>query len=127
MNCPSCGKELFDNGEARFSCPFCGAEIAAVKTSQAETVDERLARLEKENERLRMICKIESQGESDHFWNTDSIFSMSYRQSAREALARGDLEAAGRALGKAEKASNIGCLLQMIALVIFIIVLCCAA
>ena len=124
MNCPSCGKELFNNGEERFSCPFCDAEIASVKTSQPETIEERVTRLEKENERLRMICKIESQGESDHFWNTDSIFSMSYRQSARKALARGDMEGARRALDKAKKASNIGCLLQIIAILIFIIVMC---
>ena len=26
MNCPTCGKELYDNGEERFRCPFCGAE-----------------------------------------------------------------------------------------------------
>ena len=27
MNCPTCGKELYDNGEERFLCPFCGAEV----------------------------------------------------------------------------------------------------
>ena len=31
MNCPSCGKELYGNGEDRFDCPFCGAEVACGK------------------------------------------------------------------------------------------------
>ena len=29
MNCPTCGKELYDNGEDRFNCPFCGAEVVS--------------------------------------------------------------------------------------------------
>ena len=27
MFCKSCGRSLFDSGEERFCCPYCGAEI----------------------------------------------------------------------------------------------------
>ncbi len=31
MRCEACGKEVFDNGEERFACPYCGAEIVAIE------------------------------------------------------------------------------------------------
>ena len=29
MFCKSCGRSLFDSGEERFYCPYCGAEVVA--------------------------------------------------------------------------------------------------
>ena len=48
MNCPTCGKELYDNGEERFRCPFCGAEVegsgGAAEGEQEETLPKAGAR-----------------------------------------------------------------------------------
>ena len=33
MKCFSCGEELFDNGEERFPCPYCGAEVSRSQTA----------------------------------------------------------------------------------------------
>jgi len=43
MYCPTCGKELYDNGECRFNCPFCGAKVVG---SGSETEEEREETLE---------------------------------------------------------------------------------
>ena len=43
MYCPTCGKYLYDNGEERFNCPFCGAEVVG---SGPETEEEREETLE---------------------------------------------------------------------------------
>ena len=37
LNCPSCGKELYDNGEERFSCPYCGADVVIPRLTAQET------------------------------------------------------------------------------------------
>ena len=123
MNCPACGKEVYDNGEERFPCPFCGAEVIAGKTAAEETVEDRIQRLERELERQKIKAKIEELAVSDHYWNKGTLFSMLDRQSAREALERGDIESAKKHLADAEKAFNLGCLFQVIALVIFILVI----
>lgn len=121
VNCEYCGKELYDNGEERFQCPYCGADVESVRN---ETLEERCRRLERELARQRMKAEIEEQSASDHFWDTDTIVSMNYRQSAREALARGDMESAKRYMGKAEKAMDMGCVLHvLVPLIVFLIVL----
>ena len=33
MKCFSCGEELFDNGDERFPCPYCGAEVSRSQTA----------------------------------------------------------------------------------------------
>ena len=52
MYCPTCGKELYDNGECRFNCPFCGAEVVGpgseTEEAREETPEERCKRLERE-------------------------------------------------------------------------------
>ena len=50
MRCATCGKEVFDNGEERFACPHCGAEVVAVE----ESTEERCRRLERECYRVRL-------------------------------------------------------------------------
>lgn len=110
MKCDSCGKEVFDNGDKRFTCPYCGAEVVVGR----ETAEERNRRLQREVERQRLHAQIEELGATDHFWTRGNLFSMLDRQSARAALGRGDLEEAGRYLARAEKSLNIGCLVEII-------------
>ena len=33
MFCKSCGRSLFDSGEERFCCPYCGAEVIASESA----------------------------------------------------------------------------------------------
>lgn len=42
MNCPTCGRELYDNGEKRFRCPFCGAEVEGSGSAPGESREETL-------------------------------------------------------------------------------------
>ena len=127
MNCPTCGKELYDNGEARFSCPFCGAEVEGSGSTpgeeQEETLEMRCQRLECELARLKIKAEIEEQSATEHFWfRGGNLFSMFNRQAAREALERGDIESAKKHLASAEKSFNIGCLLYIALIVVILIV-----
>ena len=120
MRCETCGKEVFDNGEERFACPYCGAEIVAVE----ESTEERIRRLERELTRQKLNSQIEELSAADHFWTRGNLFSMLDRQSARAAIERGDFDAARRHLAKAEKWFNIGCFIQIavvVAVVLFLI------
>ena len=120
MRCETCGKEVFDNGEKRFACPYCGAEIVTVE----ESTEERIRRLERELTRQKLNSQIEELSAADHFWTRGNLFSMLDRQSARAALEYGDFDGARRHLAKAEKWFNIGCLMQiaiMVAVVLFLI------
>ena len=127
MNCPTCGKELYDNGEERFRCPFCGAEVegsgSAPGQEKEETLEMRCQRLERELERMKVKAEIEEQSATEHFWfRGGNLFSMLDRQSAREALERGDIESAKKHLASAEKSFNIGCLLYIALIVVVLIV-----
>ena len=127
MNCPICGKELYDNGEERFNCPFCGAEVEGSGSTpgeeQEETLEMRCQRLERELARLKIKAEIEEQSATEHFWfRGGNLFSMLDRQSAREALERGDIESAKKHLASAEKSFNIGCLLYIALIVVVLIV-----
>ena len=127
MNCPTCGKELYDNGEERFNCPFCGAEVegsgSAPGEEKEETLEMRCQRLERELARMKVKAEIEEQSANEHFWfRGGNLFSMLDRQSAREALERGDIESAKKHLASAEKSFNIGCLLYIALIVVILIV-----
>ena len=65
MYCPTCGKELYDNGEERFNCPFCGAEVVGsgpeTEEEREETLEERCKRLERELARQKLKAEIEEQ------------------------------------------------------------------
>ena len=127
MNCPTCGKELYDNGEERFCCPFCGAEVegsgSAPREEKEETLEMRCQRLERELARLKIKAEIEEQSATEHFWfRGGNLFSMLDRQSAREALERGDIESAKKHLASAEKSFSIGCLLYIALIVVVLIV-----
>ena len=127
MNCPTCGKELYDNGEERFNCPFCGAEVegsgSAPGEEKEETLEMRCQRLERELERMKVKAAIEEQSATEHYWfRGGNLFSMLDRQSAREALERGDIESAKKHLASAEKSFNIGCLLYIALIVVVLIV-----
>ena len=126
MYCPTCGKELYDNGECRFNCPFCGAEVVGpgseTEEAREETPEERCKRLERELALQKVKAEIEEQSAFQHFWfRSGNLFSMFYRQSARDALERGDIESAKRHLASAEKSFNIGCLLSIIAIVVILL------
>ena len=121
MNCPICGKELFDNGEERFRCPFCGAEVLTDKTAAGESPEERCQRLERELARQKLKTEIEALSAADHFWTHGNLFSMLDRQAARNALERGDIEAARKHLSNATTAFNIGCIVLVIALIAVIV------
>ena len=124
MNCPTCGKELYDNGEERFGCPFCGAEVEGSGAApEEETLEMRCQRLERELARLKIKAEIEEQSATEHFWfRGGNLFSMFNRQAAREALERGDIESAKKHLDSAEKSFNIGCLLYIALIVVVLIV-----
>ena len=127
MNCPTCGKELYDNGEERFNCPFCGAEVegsgSAPGEEKEETLEMRCQRLERELARLKIKAEIEEQSATEHFWfRGGNLFSMFNRQAAREALERGDVESAKKHLDSEEKSFNIGCLLYIALIVVVLIV-----
>lgn len=126
MNCPTCGKELYDNGEERFRCPFCGAEVegsgGAAEGGQGESLEKRCQRLERELARMKVKAEIEEQSATEHFWfRGGNWFSMLDRQAAREALERGDIESAKKHLADAEKSFNIGCLLYIAFIVVILI------
>ena len=105
MYCPTCGKELYDNGECRFNCPFCGAEVVGsgseTEEDREETLEERCKRLERELTRQKLKAEIEEQSAAEHFWfRGGNLFSMLDRQSARNALERGDIESAKKTFGQ---------------------------
>ena len=85
LNCPSCGKELYDNGEERFSCPYCGADVVIPRLTAQETPEKRCQRLERELARERVKAQIETLAATDHFWTRGNPLSMLERQSARQA------------------------------------------
>ena len=123
MNCPACGKELYDNGEDRLNCPFCGAEAVGERFAAEETAEEKLNRLERELARQKVKAEIEEQSACEHFWfRGGNPFSMLDRQSAREALERGDIEGAKKHLTNAEKSFNMGCILYAIVIIAILVV-----
>ena len=124
MRCKHCGKELFDNVEGRFNCPFCGAEVfgrkrTAVDGHAEETPEERCQRLERELEQMKVKAEIEEQAANEHYlgWGATNLFSMFGRASARNALALGDIEGAKRHLKSATNAYNIGCIVKVAILI----------
>ena len=120
MYCPTCGKELYVNGEDRFNCPFCGAEVVSSGVETEETLEECCKRLERELARQKVKAEIEERSAFEHFWfRGGNLFSMLYRQSARDALERGDIESAKKNLASANKAFHIGCIVYV---VVFILV-----
>ena len=126
MYCPTCGKELYGNGEERFNCPFCGAEVvgsgAETEEEREETLEERCKRLERELALQKVKAEIEEQCATEHFWfRGGNLFSMLDRQAARNALERGDIESAKRHLASAERSFNVGCLLFIIAFVVILL------
>ncbi len=126
MYCPTCGKELYDNGEERFNCPFCGAEVVGsgpeTEEEREETLEERCKRLERELARQKLKAEIEEQSAVEHFWfSGGNPFSMLFRQSARNELERGDIGSVKRHLASAEKSLNVGCLLFIIAFVVILL------
>ena len=123
MKCPTCGKELYDNGEDRFNCPFCGAEVVGGEFAAKETTEERLHRMERELARQKVKSEIEEQSAFEHFWfRIANPFSMLDRQAAREALERGDIESAKRHLANAEKSFSVGCILYVIVIAVILLV-----
>ena len=123
MHCPTCDKELFDNGEDRFNCPICGAEVVGERFAAEETADEKLRRLERELARQKVKAEIEEQSACEHFWfRGGNPFSMLDRQSARKALERGDIEGAKKHLANAEKSFNAGCVLYAIVIIVILVV-----
>jgi len=126
MYCPTCGKELYDNGECRFNCPFCGAKVVGsgseTEEEREETLEERCKRLERELALQKVKAEIEEQCATEHFWfRGGNLFSMLDRQAARNALERGDIESAKRHLASAERSFNVGCLLFIIAFVVILL------
>ena len=128
VKCPACRKELYDNGEGRFNCPFCGAEVVGERfAAQEETLEMRCQRLERELARQRVKAEIEEQSAFEHFWFSGANpFSMLERQSARNALDRGDIASAKKHLASAEKSFNIGCMLYIALFVAILIVVACS-
>ena len=126
MYCPTCGKELYDNGECRFNWPFCGAKVVGsgseTEEEREETLEERCKRLERELALQKAKAEIEEQCATEHFWfRGGNLFSMLDRQAARNALERGDIESAKRHLASAERSFNVGCLLFIIAFVVILL------
>ena len=82
MYCPTCGKELYDNGEERFNCPFCGAEVVGsgpeTEEEREETLEERCKRLERELARQKLKAEIEEQSAAEHFCSVAAIRSPCY-------------------------------------------------
>ena len=61
MKCPTCGKELYDNGEDHFNCPFCGAEVVGERFAAEETAEEKFRRLERELARKKVETGVDGQ------------------------------------------------------------------
>ena len=75
-----------------------GAEVALIDMNlpgAEETAEEKFLRLEQELARQKVKAEIEEQSAFEHFWfRGGNLFSMLYRQAAREALERGDIASA---------------------------------
>ena len=72
---------------------------------------------------MKVKAAIEEQSATEHYWfRGGNLFSMLDRQSAREALERGDIESAKKHLASAEKSFSIGCLLYIVLIVVILIV-----
>ena len=84
-----------------------------------ETPEERCQRPERELAREKVKAQIETLAATDHFWTRGNPLSMLERQSARQALERGDIDAAKVHLAKADRAFSIGCLVVVIACIVF--------
>ena len=84
-----------------------------------DTPEERCQRLERELAREKVKAKIEALAATDHFWTRGNPFSMLERQSARQALERGDIDAAKAHLAKADRAFAVGCLVVIVACIVF--------
>lgn len=125
--CPKCRRMLYAADGGEIACPYCGARVA-VPTEMArrpgsqnhsETLEERCARLERELEIVRLRAEVEHHAAFERFLNVGGgWFSAAYRQSARDALDSGDLEKARRKYAAAKKAGNIGCIIQVLVLLI---------
>ena len=72
MNCPTCGKELYDNGEGSFNCPFCGAEVVGGKMAAEATAEGELSNVKPglqelieamRRSNLEIVAKILSSGD----------------------------------------------------------------
>ncbi len=122
LTCDACGQALYDNGEERFLCPFCGAMVDVSRKAREDMTPEgKVERLERELERQKLRADIEELTVADHFWNDGTLFSMWNRESARDALKRGDVGAAKRHLADAKNWYDIGCLLKLILAIAFVL------
>jgi len=122
LKCVHCGREVFANGEASFACPYCGATVEAARRTD-ESAEERLERLEREVARANVRTDIEKEATNDMFWrNPLGLFAGLDRQQARQALERGDVEAAKRHLESAKRTSGVGCVVNVIIIAIIILV-----
>lgn len=88
-----------------------------------ECAEERLARLEREVARANVRADIKKEATNDMFWwNPLGLFAGLDRQQARQALERGDVEAAKRHLESAKRTSGAGCVVNVIIIAIIILV-----
>lgn len=125
MNCPACGKELYDNGEDRFNCPFCGAEAVGERFAAEETAEEKLNRLERELARQKVETGVDGQKSAFArfgFARGGYQLSLFDTQAVRNALERGDIEGEKKHLTNAEKSFNMGCILYAIVIILILVV-----
>ena len=125
MKCPTCGKELYDNGEDRFNCPFCGAEVVGDRFAAEETAEEKFCRLERELARKKVETGVDGQNSAFArfgFARGGYQLSLFGTQAVRNALERGDIEGAKKHLTNAEKSFNMGCILYAIVIIAILVV-----
>ena len=91
MNCPTCGKELYDNNEDRFNCPFCGAEVVGGKMAAEATAGGELSKVKPDLQELI------------------------------EAMRRSDLEAVVRIISNADKSFKIGVLVFVLFILLSVV------
>ena len=91
MNCPTCCKELYGNGEGRLNCPFCGAELVCGKMAVEATAGGELSKVKPGLQELI------------------------------EAMRRSDLEAVVKILSNADKAFKIGALVFVVFILLSVV------
>ena len=91
MKCPTCGKELYDNGEDHFNCPFCGAEVVGGIMAAEATAGGELSKVKPGLQELI------------------------------EAMRRSDLEAVVRIISNADKSFKIGVLVFVLFILLSVV------
>ena len=122
MKCPTCGKELYDNGEDHFNCPFCGAEVVGERFAAEETAEEKFRRLERELARKKVETGVDGQNSAFArfgFARGGYQLSLFGTQAVRNALERSDMKLAGKHFAKAFK---VGCLLYLAFIIVVVVV-----